>query len=108
MNKCASCFKMTDSGFQFVDCGEQNDLAIVSIPTSKDDIEQPPLAEHDNMYIPPRGSSVIISGKSGCGKSTLLANLITDGRFYGKSDSRPQSWFDKIYHRIRVGCYRIR
>lgn len=49
------------------------------------------------MFIPPLGSSVVISGKSGSGKSTLLAALITDGRFYGKTDSKPDGWFDKIF-----------
>jgi len=66
------------------------DLEIRPIQTSKDDIKQPPLAAHDNMYIPPLGSSVLISGKSGSGKSTLLANLITEERFY-------KGWFDKIF-----------
>jgi hypothetical protein len=48
--------------FSFV---KQGDYAIASIETSKDAIEQPELAAHENMYIPPLGSSVIISGKSG-------------------------------------------
>lgn len=65
------------------------DLSIRAIETSKDEIKQPKLVE-DPMYIPPLGSSVIISGKSGSGKSTLLANLITDDRFY-------KGWFDKIF-----------
>ena len=65
---------------------KQGDYAIASIETSKDSIEQPELATHENMYIPPLGSSVIISGKSGSGKSTLLANLLLDGRFYGPSE----------------------
>ena len=73
------------------------DLSIQKIETSKDEIEQPELAKHDKMFIPPLGSSVIISGKSGSGKSTLLANLITDGRFYGKSKQKPNGWFDKIF-----------
>jgi len=73
------------------------DLSIQKVETSKDEIEQPPLAKHDKMFIPPLGSSVIISGKSGSGKSTLLANLITDGRFYGKSAEKPNGWFDKIF-----------
>ena len=73
------------------------DLAIKHISTSKDKIKQPIPAAHENMYIPPIGSSVIISGKSGCGKSTLLANLITDSRFYGKTTDRPDGWFDKIF-----------
>lgn len=74
-----------------------DDLSIDPVPTSKDKIEQPPLAEHEDMFIPPRGSSVIISGKSGSGKSTLLARLITDGRFYGPSPARPNGWFDKVF-----------
>lgn len=65
-------------------------LDIKPIETSKDDIEQPYMASHSNMYIPPLGSSMIISGKSGSGKSTLLANLITDERFY-------KDFFDDIY-----------
>lgn len=76
---------------------KQGDLAIRPIETSKDKIEQPELAKHDNMYIPPLGSSVIMSGKSGCGKSTLLANLLLDARFYGKSEQKPKGWFDKIF-----------
>jgi hypothetical protein len=73
------------------------DLEIRKIETSKDDIEQPELATHDDMYIPPLGSSVIISGKSGSGKSTLLANLLLDERFYGPGPSKPKGWFDKIF-----------
>jgi len=76
---------------------KDGDLNIAPIETSKDAIEQPPLAEHENMYIPPLGSSVIISGKSGCGKSTLLANLMLDPRFYGPSPEKPKGWFDKIF-----------
>ena len=76
---------------------KQGDLSIKPIETSKDKIEQPELAKHENMYIPPLGSSVIMSGKSGCGKSTLLANLLLDERFYGPSKSRPEGWFDKIF-----------
>lgn len=73
------------------------DLSIGPIETSKDRIEQPALAKHENMYIPPLGSSVVISGKSGSGKSTLLANLVLDGRFYGPSEAKPNGWFDKIF-----------
>lgn len=73
------------------------DLSIKHIETSKDEIEQPEPAKHENMYIPPIGSSVIICGKSGCGKSTLLANLMTDPRFYGPSKDRPGGWFDKVF-----------
>ena len=73
------------------------DLEIKRIETSKDDIEQPELAKHDDMYIPPLGSSVIISGKSGSGKSTLLANLLMDERFYGPCQAKPKGWFDKIF-----------
>jgi hypothetical protein len=73
------------------------DLEIRKIETSKDDIEQPELAKHEDMYIPPLGSSVIISGKSGSGKSTLLANLMLDGRFYGPSKEKPDGWFDKVF-----------
>lgn len=73
------------------------DLSIRQVNTTKDDIEQPPFAKHDNMYIPPIGSSVIICGKSGCGKSTLLANFMTDSRFYGPSKQKPNGWFDKVF-----------
>jgi hypothetical protein len=76
---------------------KEADLSIQPIETSKDKIEQPELAKHENMYIPPLGSSVIMSGKSGCGKSTLLANLLLDGRFYGPSDAKPKGWFDKVF-----------
>lgn len=76
---------------------KQCDLAIRPIETSKDKIEQPELTKHENMYIPPIGSSVIMSGKSGCGKSTLLANLLLDARFYGPSEQKPKGWFDKIF-----------
>lgn len=85
------------SGFHFENREAPEDLTISPIPTSKDKIEQPELAEHEDMFIPPLGSSVIISGKSGCGKSTLLANLIKDSRFYGPSDEKPNGWFDKIF-----------
>ena len=73
------------------------DLSVTPIETSKDAIEQPDLAKHENMYIPPLGSSVVISGKSGSGKSTLLANLLLDGRFYGPSPKKPKGWFDKVF-----------
>jgi hypothetical protein len=73
------------------------ELSIAPIETSKDAIEQPDLAKHEDMYIPPLGSSVIISGKSGSGKSTLLANLLLDGRFYGPSVAKPDGWFEKIF-----------
>jgi hypothetical protein len=72
-------------------------LSIEAIETSKDDIEQPPLAKHELMYIPPLGSGVVISGKSGSGKSTLLANLMKDPRFYGKGPEKPKGWFDKVF-----------
>jgi len=85
------------SGYRFTPVGGGVDLSVTPIETSKDDIEQPPLAADDNMYIPPLGSSVVISGKSGSGKSTLLANLLKDPRFYGASDQRPNGWFDKIF-----------
>lgn len=84
-------------GFHFETKQAPVDLSIEPVPTSKDKIEQPDLAKHEDMFIPPRGSSVVISGKSGSGKSTLLARLITDERFYGKSATRPNGWFDKIF-----------
>jgi hypothetical protein len=86
-----------DSMYSIAQANDGFDLSIQKIETSKDEIEQPELAKHDKMFIPPLGSSVIISGKSGSGKSTLLANLITDGRFYGKSREKPNGWFDKIF-----------
>jgi hypothetical protein len=73
------------------------DLSVAPIDTSKDDIEQPALAKDDKMFIPPLGSSVVISGKSGSGKSTLLANLLKDERFYGPGKEKPKGWFDKIF-----------
>lgn len=67
------------------------DLAIKPIPTSKDKIDQPPLAlEENGMKIAPIGSSVIICGKSGSGKSTLLVTLLNDKRFY-------KGYFDRIF-----------
>ena len=61
---------------------ELPDMTINQIKTSKDDIKQPTLAEHKNMYIAPLGSSIIICGKSGSGKSTLMTNFMKDKRFY--------------------------
>jgi len=87
----------TGHGFHFESKGAGVDLSINPVPTSKDKIEQPELAKHEDMFIPPRGSSVVISGKSGSGKSTLLARFITDGRFYGKSPEKPNGWFDKVF-----------
>jgi len=62
------------SGFSFV---RQGDFQIAKIETSKDAIEQPELAKHENMYIPPLGSSVVISGKSG---RWLMSIIILDGQ----------------------------
>jgi Poxvirus A32 protein len=73
------------------------DLDIFQVETSKDKIEQPDLAADERKIIPPLGSSVIISGKSGSGKSTLLQNLLSDPRFYGKSEKKPRGWFSKIF-----------
>lgn len=73
------------------------DLSIRHIETSKDEIEQPELAAHERMIIPPINSCSILSGASGCGKSTLLANLITDERFYGRGETRPDGWFKNTY-----------
>jgi len=95
-------------GYTFERKDAPEDLSISPIPTSKDKIRQPPLAEHEDMFIPPLGSSVVISGKSGSGKSTLLARLITDKRFYGnvvKKDgddgddtgTEKSGYFDKIF-----------
>jgi hypothetical protein len=84
-------------GFHFETHECEHDLAIHNIPTSKDKIEQPELAAHEDMFIPQLGFSTVISGKSGSGKSTLLTNLFTDPRFYGKSEKKPKGWFDKIF-----------
>jgi hypothetical protein len=89
-----STYSGRGNGYSFT---KEMDLGISPIETSKDMIEQPDLAKHDNMYIPPLGSSVIISGKSGSGKSTLLANLLMDPRFYGPSERKPKGWFEKIF-----------
>lgn len=86
---------MSSSGYSFKSA--KSGLDVSSVQTSKDSIQQPPLAKDEMMYIPPLGSSVIISGKSGSGKSTLLANFMKDGRFYGKSKERPNGWFDKVF-----------
>ena len=81
---------------------KQGDYAIANIETSKDKIEQPELATHENMYIPPLGSSVIISGKSGSGKSTLLANLMLDGRFYGPSEKNRKGGLKRYFCSVRL------
>lgn len=85
------------NSINFVNHPAPHPLSIDPVPTSKDKIEQPLLAEDEKMFIPPIGSSVIISGKSGSGKSTLLANFIKDPRFYGPSDKKPNGWFDRIF-----------
>ena len=95
--KQESVVESNASGFSFGTRDGGGDLSIEQIPTSKDEIEQPALAAHEDMFIPPLGSSVVISGKSGSGKSTLLANLIKDPRFYGPSPKKPNGWFDKIF-----------
>lgn len=95
-----STYACDDKGDGYVikkEDGEKGDLDITPIKTSKDEIPQPELAKHENMYIPPLGSSVVICGKSGSGKSTLLANLLLDERFYGPSVDYPKGWFDKIF-----------
>lgn len=97
-NSEASLADPADSaGYSFEKHEAPESLEIEPIPTSKDKIEQPELAEHEDMFIPPRGSSVIISGKSGSGKSTLLANFFKDKRFYGPGPGKPNGWFDKIF-----------
>lgn len=58
------------------------DLTIHSLPTSKDDIIQPPLAEMG--VIPRTNTSSIFNGSSGTGKSTLMANLLTREEMYPK------------------------
>lgn len=86
-----------EQGYSFETHTAPQPLDIEPIPTSKDKIEQPELAAHEDMFIPPLGSSVIISGKSGSGKSTLLANLFRDDRFYGPGKKKKKGWFDKIF-----------
>jgi hypothetical protein len=94
---CPGTAESDTAGYSFEKHTAPESLEIEQIATSKDKIEQPALAEHEDMFIPPRGSSVIISGKSGCGKSTLLANLMKDARFYGPGPGREKGWFDKIF-----------
>lgn len=89
-DECVQCYHMEPVDTDI-------DLSINKLPTTKDDIEQPELAAHPDMLIPPIGSSIIICGKSGSGKSTLLANYVRDGRFYGKSEEKPNGWFDKVF-----------
>jgi hypothetical protein len=45
----------SEYGYSFEKRGESQDLTISPIPTSKDKIKQPPLAAHEDMYIPPMG-----------------------------------------------------
>lgn len=84
-------------GISIVSTGHEEELAIQPIETSKDLIEQPELAQDELKLIPSRGYSMIINGASGTGKSTLLANYATNPHFFGKSEKRPQGWFDKIF-----------
>jgi hypothetical protein len=69
---------------------QKNAPKIEPISTTKDEIEQPELAKDDNMFIPPLGSSVIVSGKSGSGKSTLVANYLSRDLYY-------KNWFTHIF-----------
>lgn len=73
------------------------ELEIKKVETSKDKIEQPVLAKDERKIIPSLGNSIIINGKSGSGKSTLLANYITSPQFFGKSEQKPNGWFDEIF-----------
>lgn len=84
------------TGYAF-NVDSSHDLDIKEVPTSKDKIQQPELADDPKMYIPKLGFSVIVSGKSGSGKSTLVTNLFTDPRFYGPSPEKPKGWFDKVF-----------
>ena len=61
-------------------------LAIHPLPTRKDKIKQPTLAEAN--IIPRVNSSVLMVGASGSGKTTLLANLLTKKEFLGKAFDR--------------------
>ncbi len=76
---------------------QNEDLSIERIETSKDKIAQPRLAQDERKLIPHLGASVIINGKSGCGKSTLLTNYLTSPKFYGKSEEKPNGWFDEVF-----------
>ena len=58
-----------------------NKLKIKEIPSNKNKIKNPVLAEKN--IIPRLGTSCIFNGTTGMGKSTLLTNLISDDRFYG-------------------------
>lgn len=80
-----------------IDIIANKNLDINKIETSKDKIEQPPLAKDPRKIIPHLGASVIINGKSGSGKSTLLANYFTAPQFYGKSPEKPDGWFDEVF-----------
>lgn len=51
------------------------DLSIRAIPTSKDKIKHPPMAEAN--IIPKINTSSLFVGSSGSGKTTLVANLLT-------------------------------
>ena len=95
-NKRSKFISEDATGYAF-NVDSTHDLDIKEVPTSKDKIEQPELADDPKMYIPKLGFSVIVSGKSGSGKSTLVTNLFTDSRFYGKSPEKPNGWFDKVF-----------
>ena len=73
------------------------DLDIKKIETSKDLIKQPRLAADERKIMPHIGASIVINGASGSGKSTLLTNYITSPRFFGKSEEKPDGWFDEIF-----------
>ena len=63
---------------------------IEPVPTSKDEIKHPPLAEEG--VIPELNTSTILVGKSGSGKSVLLHNLLMRKEFFNK-----YQYFDKIF-----------
>lgn len=65
-------------------------LDIGPLPTSKDEIEQPPLAE--DGQIPKLCTSAVFCGISGMGKSNLLCTLVIDPRFYDSSKDG-HGWF---------------
>ncbi len=73
------------------------DLEIKKIETSKDLIKQPRLAADERKIIPHLGAAVVINGASGSGKSTLLANYMTGAQFFGKSEEKPEGWFDEVF-----------
>jgi hypothetical protein len=63
-----------------------DDLKVQPLPTRKDKIKQPPLAEAN--VIPRILSSSLFIGASGSGKTTVLVNLLTRREFLAKAFDR--------------------